>query len=172
MKFLYRVFKYFLRKLGLKYKSYKIKQSYGFEYNPSQLYMIDPNRIKYTIEDRTYFNRFYLGEIRAGDWDKANELMVEAIDEYIKLQYDPLIDEYGAMCDQSFAMTKIYRSIVPTEKNLEDLTKLQVEMGKAAKARDAHKELILKDQETEANIQGTDSSDFTIFEQELLNGGA
>ena len=74
-----------------------------------------------------------------------NELMVEAIDEYIKLQYDPLIDEYGAMCDQSFAMTKIYRSIVPTEKNLEDLTKLQVEMGKAAKARDAHKELILKD---------------------------
>jgi hypothetical protein len=95
-----------------------------------------------------------------------DELVVEAIEEYIKFQYDPLIDEYNSMLEKSYQMTKVYRDIMPTDKNLEDLNKLQVEMGKAAKSRDAHKQLILKDKETESKIQGTDSSDFSLFEQE------
>ena len=84
-----------------------------------------------------------------------DELVIEAIEEYIKFQYDPLIDEYNSMLEQSYKMTKVYRAIEPTVANLEELNKLQELMGKAAKSRDAHKQLILKDKETESKIQGT-----------------
>lgn len=95
-----------------------------------------------------------------------DKLVKDAINEYIKLQFDPLIDEYNAMCEQSFKMTQMYKSIQPTQDNLEDLNKLQEQMGKAAKSRDAIKALIVKDQESEVKIQGTGSDDFSIFEQE------
>jgi hypothetical protein len=106
--------------------------------------------------------------------DKAtsvgDKLVEEAIEEYVKLQYDPLIDEYDSMCDKSFQMTKVYRSIVPTAENLEDLNKMQEQMGKAAISRDKIKALILKDQETESKIQGTGSDDFSIWEQDEIIG--
>lgn len=105
---------------------------------------------------------------KATNTKSNNKLMLTAIDEYVKLQYDPLIDEYSAMCEQSYNMTKVYREMIPTEKNLDDMAKLQEQLGKAAKARDAHKTLILKAQKSEAKIQGTDSSDFSIFEQDQL----
>lgn len=97
---------------------------------------------------------------------EKNKAVLEAIEEYVKLQYDPLIDEYNAMCEKSYEMTQVYRSIKPTQENIEDLSKLQTEMGKAAKSRDIIKEMILKDQESEAKISGTGSSDFSIFEQD------
>ena len=103
--------------------------------------------------------------------DESKELIAEAIDEYIKLQFDPLIDEYNAMCEQSYKMTKVFLGIQPTAENLEDLNKLQTEMGKAAKSRDAHKDLIKKDAESDTKIQGTGSEDFSILEQELRMGG-
>lgn len=96
----------------------------------------------------------------------GSKLVKDAIAEYIKLQYDPLIDEYNAMCEQSYKMTKVYRSMTPTKDNLEDLNKMQEQMGKAALARDKIKALILKDQESEAKISGTGSEDFSIFEEE------
>lgn len=99
-----------------------------------------------------------------------NPKVVEAIEEYVKLQYDPLIDEYNAMCEQSYNMTKVYREMTCTKENLEEMTKLQQEIGKAAKARDAHKDLIKKDQEDDIKIQGTGSSDFSIFEEEERMG--
>lgn len=94
------------------------------------------------------------------------QLVQDAIEEYVKLQYDPLIDEYNAMCEQSYNMTKVYRAMKPTQENLEDLNKMQEQMGKAAIARDKIKALILKDQESEAKISGTGSEDFSIFEEE------
>lgn len=98
---------------------------------------------------------------------RENDILVKAaIEEYIKLQYDPLIDEYNAMCEQSYKMTRVYRAIEPTQDNLEDLNKMQEQMGKAAKSRDNIKQLILKDQETEAKISGTGSEDFSLFEAE------
>jgi len=95
-----------------------------------------------------------------------DKLVLDAVEEYIKLQYDPLIDEYNAMCEQSFKMTKLYRSIQPTQENLEDLNTMQEKMGKSAKARDAIKALILKDQESESKISGTGSEDFSVFEND------
>jgi hypothetical protein len=105
-------------------------------------------------------------------WEKnknpkaKDQLVINAIEEYIKLQYDPLIDEYNSMCDKSYEMTKMYRGITPTESNLEDLNKLQEQMGKAAISRDKIKALILKDQESEAKISGTGSDDFSVFEED------
>lgn len=104
-------------------------------------------------------------------WEKSknpkenDKLVKDAIGEYIKLQYDPLIDEYNAMCEQSFKMTQVYREMTPTKDNLEDLNKMQDQMGKAAIARDKIKALILKDQESETKISGTGSEDFSLFEE-------
>lgn len=95
---------------------------------------------------------------------ESNELIVDAVDEYLKLQYDPLIDEYNAMCEQAYNMTKVYRSMTCTEKNFDDMTSFQEKMNKAAKARDSHKELIKKDSESDVKIQGTGSEDFSLFE--------
>lgn len=95
-----------------------------------------------------------------------DDLIQEAIEEYTKLQYDPLIDQYNAMCEQAYKMTKVYRDIEPSENNLEELNKLQEQMQKAATSRDKIKELILKDMESETKISGTGSEDFSIFEQD------
>ena len=105
---------------------------------------------------------------RAINEDKP--IIQEAIEEYLRLQFDPLIDEYNAMCEQSYKMTKVYRGIEPTQENLEELNKLQFEMGKAAKARDHHKDLIKKDAESDTKIQGTDSSEFSMIEEEVSLG--
>lgn len=94
------------------------------------------------------------------------EEVTDAVQEYIKLQYDPLIDQFNAMSEQMFKMNLVYKSIEPTKDNLEDLNKLQTEMGKAAKSREQIKELILKDQESEAKISGTTSDEFSLFEQD------
>lgn len=95
-----------------------------------------------------------------------DDLVQKAIEEYTKLQYDPLIDQYNAMCEQAYKMTKVYRDIEPSENNLEELNKLQEQMQKAATSRDKIKELILKDMESETKISGTGSEDFSIFEQD------
>jgi len=94
----------------------------------------------------------------------------EAIEEYLKLQYDPLIDQYNTMGEQMYKMNKVYKAMIPTEKNLEDMNKMQEQMGKAAIARDKIKDLILKDQQTESNIKGTGSEDFSIWEQDEMIG--
>jgi hypothetical protein len=96
-----------------------------------------------------------------------DELVVAAREEYARTQYDPLIDQYRAMSDQIFKMTKVYKSIKPDKENLSDLIKIQKEMGAAAKARDDIKTLIVKDQESEIKIQGAGSEDFSMFESEL-----
>jgi hypothetical protein len=112
------------------------------------------SRVSYMIFDKTKNPK------------ENDELVRDAVEEYVKLQYDPLIDEYNAMCEQSYRMTKVYRSIQPTADNLEDLNKMQEQMGKAAISRDKIKALILKDQESEAKISGTGSEDFSLFEEE------
>ena len=95
-----------------------------------------------------------------------DKLVLLARSEYAKMQYDPLIDQYNAMSDQIYKMTKVYRQIVPTEENLEDINNIQIQMGKASKARDDIKTLIIKDQESEVKIQGAGAEDFSMFEEE------
>lgn len=97
---------------------------------------------------------------------EKDEFVLEAIDEYIKLQYDPLIDQYNAMCEQAYEIGKVFRNIKADKDNLEELNKLQKQMQEAATSRDKIKELILKDMESEVKISGTGSDDFSIFEQE------
>jgi len=95
-----------------------------------------------------------------------DSLVEQARYQYNKMQYDPLIDQYNAMSDQIYKITKVYKNIVPNEDNLDDLNKIQIEMGKASKARDDIKTLIIKDQESEVKIQGAGTEDFSMFEEE------
>ncbi len=96
-----------------------------------------------------------------------DDIVLEAITEYRKLQYDPLIDQYNAMSEQMYKVTQVYRSIEPTQKNLEELNDIAIKMEKAALARDKIKLLILKDQETDSKIQGTSSENFSMLETKL-----
>jgi hypothetical protein len=93
-------------------------------------------------------------------------LVLSAREEYLKMQYDPLIDQYNAMSDQIYKITRVYKNIKPTEENLDDLNNIQIQMGKASKARDDIKTLIIKDQESEVKIQGAGTEDFSMFEEE------
>lgn len=100
----------------------------------------------------------------------SEKIFSEAVEEYLKLQYDPLIDQYNTMGEQMYKMNKVYKDMTPTEKNLEDMNKMQDQMGKAATARDKIKDLILKDQQTESVLKGTGSEDFSIWEQDEIIG--
>jgi hypothetical protein len=100
----------------------------------------------------------------------SDKIVEEAIEEYLKLQYDPLIDQYNTMGEQMYKMNRVYKEMTPTEKNLEDMNKMQDQMGKAALARDKIKDLILKDQQSEAIIKGTGTEEFSVFEEDQLIG--
>jgi len=100
----------------------------------------------------------------------SDKLVGEAVEEYLKLQYDPLIDQYNTMGEQMYKMNKVYKEMTPTEKNLEEMSKMQDQMGKAAISRDKIKDLILKDQQSEVVIKGTGTEDFSIFEEDQLIG--
>ena len=92
-------------------------------------------------------------------------LVVAARDEYQRLQFDPLVDQYNAMSDQMYEMTKVYRAIKPTAKNLDELNNLQKKMGESAVARDKTKQLILKDQESDVKIAGSNTDNFSFLEE-------
>jgi hypothetical protein len=96
-----------------------------------------------------------------------NDLVLEALTEYKRLQYDPLVDQYNAMSEQMYKVTQVYREMVPTQSNLEDLNDIAIKMEKAALARDKIKALILKDQQSEAKISGTSSENFSMLETKL-----
>jgi len=97
----------------------------------------------------------------------CQDAMVEdARMEYNRMQYDPLVDQYNAMSDQIYKMTKVYKGMIPTAENLADINDIQIQMGKSSKARDDIKTLIVKDQESEVKIQGAGTEDFSMFEEE------
>lgn len=93
-----------------------------------------------------------------------------AVEEYLKQQYDPLVDQYMTMGEQMYKMNKVYKEIEPTAKNLDELNDIQKKMGISAESRDKIKTLILKDQQTESNIKGTGTEDFSVFEEEQILG--
>lgn len=97
----------------------------------------------------------------------SDDLVLDALNEYKKLQYDPLIDQYNAMSEQMYKVTQVYRNMVPTQSNLEDLNDIAIKMEKAAVARDKIKALILKDRESDSKIQGTSSENFSMLETKL-----
>jgi hypothetical protein len=71
------------------------------------------------------------------------------------------------MSEQMYKVTQVYREMVPTQSNLEDLNDIAIKMEKAALARDKIKALILKDQQSEAKISGTSSENFSMLETKL-----
>lgn len=99
-----------------------------------------------------------------------DKIVEDARAEYKRLQFDPLIDQYNAMSEQMFLMTNVFRDIKPTKENLTELNTMQIKMQKAAEAREKLKGMILKNQESDSQIQGTGSEDFSLFEQDQRLG--
>jgi len=98
------------------------------------------------------------------------KLVMEARHEYKMLQFDPMVDQYNAMSEQMFLMTQVFKSMKPSKDNLADLNDMQVKMQKAAEARGKLKAMIIKDQDSDSQIKGTGSDDFSIFENEQRLG--
>lgn len=98
------------------------------------------------------------------------KLVMEARHEYKMLQFDPMVDQYNAMSEQMFLMTQVFKSMKPSKDNLADLNDMQVKMQKAAEAREKLKAMIIKDQDSDSQIKGTGSDDFSIFENEQRLG--
>jgi hypothetical protein len=103
-------------------------------------------------------------------WSYAKDKKVdEAIDEYNMLQRSPLIDQYNAMLEMSYKITKTYQTMSPTKENISDINKLAVEMQKAADSMEKLKELIIKSQDADSKFHGSTSGDFSILESRLRN---
>ena len=100
----------------------------------------------------------------------TESLVMEARHEYKMLQFDPMVDQYNAMSEQMFLMTQVFKSMKPSKDNLADLNDMQVKMHKAAEAREKIKAMIIKDQDSDSQIKGTGSDDFSIFENEQRLG--
>jgi len=100
----------------------------------------------------------------------TESLVMEARHEYKMLQFDPMVDQYNAMSEQMFLMTQVFKSMKPSKDNLADLNDMQIKMQKAAEAREKLKAMIIKDQDSDSQIKGTGSDDFSIFENEQRLG--
>lgn len=96
---------------------------------------------------------------------KSKEVL-EARTEYKMLQFDPLIDQYNAMSEKMFLTTQIFKTIVPTKENLDEVNDMQTKMHKAAEAREKIKKMIIDSQENQVTLQGTGSEDFSMFEED------
>lgn len=92
------------------------------------------------------------------------QIVKDAIREYDKLQFDPLIHQYNAMMEMAFQTTEVFLSIEPDEKNLSKINKMQKEMKEAAESREKMKELILKNQESEVKMHGGSLNDLSFLE--------
>lgn len=101
----------------------------------------------------------------------SDQLVKDAREEYRKVQYDPLVDQYMSMGDQMYEINKVYKEFKPNKENLSQVNEMAIEMAKAAKAREEIKQLIIKDQESGIKISGANSDDFSLMEQDLRMKG-
>jgi hypothetical protein len=108
--------------------------------------------VTYNIFGRTSYANCDLKEVK------------EAIREYDKLQFDPLIHQYNAMMEMAYDITEAFRAIEPDEKNLSKINKMQKEMKEAAESREKIKELILKNQESDIKMHGGSMNDLSFLE--------
>jgi hypothetical protein len=115
------------------------------------------------FEERTRQVSFNIFGKMTWSYEKDKKIQ-EAIEEYCKLQMNPLIEQYNAMLEMSFKITETYKAMKPTKDTISDINKLGVEMQKVAEAMEKIKELILKNQESEAKFHGSSAGDFSLIE--------
>lgn len=97
----------------------------------------------------------------------TNKKVKEARLEYRKLQYDPLYDQYEAMNEKMFEITKVFRTIKVKEDNIDMINELSVKMEKAAASRQRIQKLIEESGVTQMNLHGKDGDDLS-FQEEIL----
>jgi len=117
-------------------------------------------------ERKARVSQIIFGTDKLKNPQEKNVDVQDAIKEYVNLQYDPLIDQYNAMSEQAYKVTKEFRKITATKDNIDEINDMQKKMFTAAESREKIKQMILKDQESESKIQGTGSDNFSLIEQE------
>lgn len=100
---------------------------------------------------------------------KKNKDVLSAIEEYRKLQYDPLIYEYQSMVNKSYEIMEVYKNMKITKDNIKEANDIQKSIGQAAQSRTNIKEMLIKQQNENVQISGMDNTDdLSLFEQEDL----
>lgn len=93
--------------------------------------------------------------------------MKEAIKEYCELQYDALIEQYLVMEQKNREKMEIYKAMVATKENLNEMNSMEIELLKSVQELQKIKLLIIKDQESDNRIMGGGDDNFSILEQRL-----
>jgi hypothetical protein len=97
-------------------------------------------------------------------------IVVAAVKEYQRLQYNPLIEQYHAIREKMRHKTEVYSKISPDEKNFSQISEMEVEMEKTATSLEKIKDKILKDMETKNKLQGGEESGLSFIEQSFNIG--
>lgn len=94
--------------------------------------------------------------------------MLEAIKEYISLQFNPLIEQHNAMCEKMVLKTEAYKTLEVTESTLESINKMEVGFQKSAEAIAEQRALIIKDLEGGIKIHGVGEGGLSFLEQDYV----
>jgi predicted acyl esterase len=96
-----------------------------------------------------------------------NAKVTSAREEYRKLQYDPLLDQYWAMTDKMNEITKIFRGIKVDAKNLDEVNDMAIKMEKAAESREKLEKRIVASLEKGVQIHGKEEEALSYQEEKL-----
>lgn len=83
-----------------------------------------------------------------------NKKIEEAADEYIKVQYDPLMDQYQLYNEKIKEINDYLRSQSVNSENAEDIAKLMNAQFKITESRDKLSDMIIQRGDKEAKIHG------------------
>ncbi|MHA1690189.1 MAG: hypothetical protein ACTSU7_01000 [Candidatus Heimdallarchaeaceae archaeon] len=102
-----------------------------------------------------------------------HDLVKEASEEYMNLQYDPDIEAYKVMMEKAHEINKVLKGMKITEDNIEDVNILQEKMAKASKSRQDMLEIIKKTKDSDRKIFGQSGSGnkFSLIEQQKRQKG-
>jgi hypothetical protein len=102
----------------------------------------------------------------------GDKIFQDAIEEYRKLQYDPLLEQYRTINQKLQDMDVYIKGIDIDEKGVEKLQKILIGQEKVVEAREKLKETILKNEEQSAKIEGGTLDDMSILEREQRDNDA
>src|SRR3990172_1800405 len=95
----------------------------------------------------------------------TEQIVLDAREEYMTLQYDPQIALFITMSEKLHEMNVELRKKKVEVDKLDDFNDLIIKVQKASEARDKIKQAIIKDQEGEKQIRGAQNSGMSLLEE-------
>lgn len=100
------------------------------------------------------------------EYSKCREqIVLDAREEYMTLQYDPQIALYHTMSEKLHQMNLQLRETKISKDTFDDFNDLMVKIEKSVQSRNRVKEAIIKDQEGEKQIRGAKNSGMSLLEE-------